>query len=832
LASAGVLWPGARAARREQGAAPWPDWTEKMKADGVRVLLYPAGAVFLVVGLAAAAGPFVPGLRALFGEPLLSSQAAARFFGVGLVCFWVAARPCPRLSATSVVVGAVAASEIGRLVSLWQSIAPGSTLDLFGRPVPAAALQWGVIGAELVLAAAIWLLKDRIYKRFFSPAFLGATEYRTLIALSDVLVMGPERAIEPPQVARNTDHHLARITAKRKWVQRLAIRVLQAHPALYVKAPLSELDEQGRLEHLKKHFQADALLPFIPDLYRRFIQAMIRIGQQVTYVGYYNDPRTYETIGYQVFEDRPRAKELKAKGVLPPVIEPLDLKVHLPDDAREVEECDICIIGSGAAGGTLAYHLAQHGHHVIVLERGKYTQPHECTPDEVEMMGKLYSDGVFQQTEDFRFTVLQGSAVGGSTVVNNAVSFRTPAPVLARWNGALRAGIGVDEYLKSTKAVEDWLYIRPQTEGTEFNKHNLLNRSFPKYLDGVKKLGLGADQLEVSVVNANVQNCLGCGYCNIGCRYGAKLSMLTTAFPWAQQRFGAERVRIFAEAPVKHIVTDGKRATEAIAELPDGRRVRVKAKTFVLAAGTIASSYLLQRSRIGRGLPVGRNVSFNMGHPVTAEFDDVVDAFDGLQISHFGRPQPQRGWVYETWYNPPVSQAVNMPGWFEEHYQNMRRYNRLMAVGVLVGTERNAWVGKAVTGGAAIHYAPTQGDRRKLADGLMELGQILLAAGARRVMLNGWQYLEFTSANALAAIPAIAADPYQLTLGTGHPQGGNAISADPSLGVVDPNFRVHGYSNLFVCDASVFPSSLTVNPQETVMALAHYAAPRIHDSRP
>jgi len=42
---------------------------------------------------------------------------------------------------------------------------------------------------------------------------------------------------------------------------------------------------------------------------------------------------------------------------------------------------------------------------------------------------------------------------------------------------------------------------------------------------------------------------------------------------------------------------------------------------------------------------------------------------------------------------------------------------------------------------------------------------------------------------------------------------------------VDPEFRVYGYDNLFVCDASVFPGSIGVNPQLTVMALADYAAP-------
>jgi choline dehydrogenase-like flavoprotein len=53
------------------------------------------------------------------------------------------------------------------------------------------------------------------------------------------------------------------------------------------------------------------------------------------------------------------------------------------------------------------------------------------------------------------------------------------------------------------------------------------------------------------------------------------------------------------------------------------------------------------------------------------------------------------------------------------------------------------------------------------------------------------------------------------------------MSRNPALGVVDERFRVHGYENLYVCDASVFPSSITVNPQLTVMALADYAAARV-----
>ena len=85
-------------------------------------------------------------------------------------------------------------------------------------------------------------------------------------------------------------------------------------------------------------------------------------------------------------------------------------------------------------------------------------------------------------------------------------------------------------------------------------------------------------------------------------------------------------------------------------------------------------------------------------------------------------------------------------------------------------------------------------------------------------------YREFRAPEELDALDEMVRSNYDIQIGTGHPQGGNALSPDRERGVVDPSFRVHGLDNLFVCDASVFPSSVTVNPQLTVMALADYAA--------
>jgi choline dehydrogenase-like flavoprotein len=169
-----------------------------------------------------------------------------------------------------------------------------------------------------------------------------------------------------------------------------------------------------------------------------------------------------------------------------------------------------------------------------------------------------------------------------------------------------------------------------------------------------------------------------------------------------------------------------------------------------------------------------------------------------------------------------------MPGWFKQHYDNMRRYSHMTCLGVVVGTRRNARVAPArFGGGVTLDYRPDPADFRRVVEGCKFAGQIMLKAGARRVMPASFRYVEARNEAELDRFDAVLRDDSDLSVNSAHPQGGNCMSRNARKGVVDPDFRVHGLENLFVCDASVFPAPITVNPQLTVMALAHYAAPRI-----
>jgi choline dehydrogenase-like flavoprotein len=544
---------------------------------------------------------------------------------------------------------------------------------------------------------------------------------------------------------------------------------------------------------------------------------------QMAYTGYYGNAKTHEDTGYVPFSER--------AGVHVPAKAHSTLKALDPAGPCHDLEADVIIVGTGAAGGVLAHELVERGLDVLMLERGDFVDPSTFSENEPEMYSRLYVDGAIQVSRDFSFQVLQGRCVGGSTVVNNAVCFDLPSEVLAAWNAD---GAGLPDSLDaSMRAVRRLMHVTRQDLAP-------MSPGVDRVAKTIRRLGLNEPPYGSGAVEANIDGCAGCGYCNLGCAYGKKLSMLNHVLPNAQRAAEERhlcgnprpgRLRILPGCEVTRIDREAwlgagsDRVSGVRCRVGDDRReLTIKAGTVVVAAGAIASSRLLQRSHIG-GMRAGLGLCANLATFMTGDFDDELRGFEGLQIAHYVNPPQDRGYVMETWFDPVVLTALSMPGWLEKHQRNMSRYAHIMCVGVLVGTERqlrNRVHRMPITGEYSLR--PSDAELTRLAKALKDAGSILFEAGANRVMPATFRYREFDRPGQLDELEGLLKQSRNRSLQSAHPQGGNRMSADPAKGVVNPACKVHGYDNLYVCDASVFPTAVTVNPQLTVMAIAHHAA--------
>jgi choline dehydrogenase-like flavoprotein len=128
----------------------------------------------------------------------------------------------------------------------------------------------------------------------------------------------------------------------------------------------------------------------------------------------------------------------------------------------------------------------------------------------------------------------------------------------------------------------------------------------------------------------------------------------------------------------------------------------------------------------------------------------------------------------------------------------------------------------SVDGGGRIkvHYPMAPALRQAAVHALGNMARLQLAAGARELVTLHDSPLVIRGEGELARIAEAPFGPNLHAAFSAHQMGGCAMGEDPRTSVVNSRGRHHELENLWIVDGSVFPTSLGVNPQLTIYALA------------
>jgi choline dehydrogenase-like flavoprotein len=245
----------------------------------------------------------------------------------------------------------------------------------------------------------------------------------------------------------------------------------------------------------------------------------------------------------------------------------------------------------------------------------------------------------------------------------------------------------------------------------------------------------------------------------------------------------------------------------------------------IVSAGTIASSELLLNSGLDVNGRVGRGVAIHPSPAMIGDFEEEINGNQGIPMGYHCHEfsvlkTGKRGYMLESIFLAPYQFSLPLPGFNYEHKELMSRYPHYALIGSLLQDESVGTVMLGGPAGAILNYELTEGDAKMMIEGMKNSAKVLFAAGATRVITSHRRRTVLYSEDDLHLIDERGVAKMDINIASAHPQGGNPMSGLPGISVVDSHSEVFGIDNLFVCDASVFPTSVGVNPQLTVMALA------------
>lgn len=485
---------------------------------------------------------------------------------------------------------------------------------------------------------------------------------------------------------------------------------------------------------------------------------------------------------------------------------------------------DAVVVGSGAGGAVMAYELAAAGFKVVILEAGPYVPSTSFREDLAFGFEQLYQDRGGQTNNTGDLIVLQGACVGGSTVVNGAVCFRTPDFILADWQR--------DHGLANLtpEVLAPYFGKAERNLAIHDNGEPEINANSRTIIRGCEKLGVSWKPLR-----RNVKDCGLTGFCLSGCPSDRKQSMLVTYLPWALSH-GAE---LYADTCVTRVLAEAGEARGVVADVIDPvtkqkkAALRVEAKVVVMAAGAVQTPLVLADSGLCNGSgQLGRNFACHPSTGVMAKYPDEIRMWNGallgVHIDEWLHPD-KGGFLLEVGGAGPAEISMFAdPGIGEEYDRFMKEAKHYAGMVTLIHDHNVGRVYRDGDGVKRIDYDVSALDFPAMKAAFKAAARIHFAAGAEKVFLpTVARTVIAREADIEAVVEAIPHEAHALRVVSYHPQGTARMGADPAKSVVGPHGETHDVRRLFVADASLFPTSMIVNPQLSVYGLAGYIADQI-----
>jgi choline dehydrogenase-like flavoprotein len=455
---------------------------------------------------------------------------------------------------------------------------------------------------------------------------------------------------------------------------------------------------------------------------------------------------------------------------------------------------DAVIVGAGVSGSFIAESLTRAGMQCVLLEAGKSFTRESYPRREIDANSQLYWGGGIELNRDASIGLLRPKAVGGGSIVNQALLDRFDEAAFGAW----REESGVSFFVR--EQLDPWYDAAAERLSIQTVPEEYRNGNAEVFRRGFENNGYRCAPLTRAQKDCRYQDGNCCIECLMGCRIDSKQSTPVTVLARARAA-GLEVVPEFEARRVAE--ADGEVTVSGVASGDETREYR--GGLLVLAAGAIGNSRLLLLSDLERRLPaLGRNFYTHPQYMNLGVYDEPVGAHRGPLQSYKSDDARFRrqGFKLENVFGPPVAIAMLVPGFGAAHLRTMKRITHMACIEVAVRDTHPGRIRVGRKGEVIVDKTLNDEDRRRRDRGKEAIRNIFLSTGAREIVEG------------------------DIAIGL-HLMGGCNMGVDPARSVVDPEFRLHGFRRVYAADSSIFPNAPGINPSFTIMALSLKAADHI-----